>query len=611
MHDQYLTGLAAILVVGMAARWIAWELRLPSILLLLLAGIVAGPVTGWLRPDELFGEAFVPLVSISVGVILFEGGLSLSFRELRDSGNIVRNLVTIGALTTWVITATGAYLILRMDFALSVLIGAILVVTGPTVVIPLLNHVRPKGRISTIIRWEGILIDPVGALLAVLVYEAILAGSFTGHAEAAGLQFLGSIASGVIVGGLAAVLVIVTLKYYLLPDYLQNPFSLTVVVAAFAISNLLRPESGLLATTFMGIVLANQHFIPVKEIVEFKENLRVLVISSLFILLAARLKVSDLATITWRSWAFLAVLIFIARPVSVSLSCLGSDLGQKEREFLSWMAPRGIVAAAVASLFAERLGRTGVEGAEQLVPLTFLVIIGTVTLYGFTAFPLARKLGLAEPSPQGVLFVGAHSWAREMANCLRNEGFETALADSNWQHVTEARLAGLKTYFGGILSEPVLERIDLYGIGRLLALTSNDEANSLAALHFRSIFSRKEVYQLPPKAGREATRKLVSPLYLSGRFLFADDMSYDVLTRRFALGATIKKSNLTKQFDWQAFQERYGGNAVPLFLINSDRELTVVTATNPPKPKPGDTVLALVDAPAEHDEPAPRGADEA
>ncbi len=453
-----------------------------------------------------------------------------------------------------------------------------------------------KYPVSTVIRWEGILNDPVGALLAVVVYELILAG---GQPEGAGGQFLASIGVGILTGVVGAAILILLFRHYLLPDYLQNPFSLSLVVATFTVSNQFQAESGLLATTIMGVVLANQKFVIVRHIVEFKENLRVLVISTLFILLAARLQPSDLQQIDWRAWAFLATLIFLVRPAAIWLSSIGSKLTEPERDFLSWMAPRGIVAAAVTSVFAERLAEAGVAGADRLVPIVFLVIFGTVSLYGLTAFPIAKRLGLAEPEPQGVLIVGAHSWAREMAEILNSEGFQVALADSNWSEVARANLKGLTVYYGGILSEHVLERVNLYGIGRLLAMTSNEEANSLASLHFASIFGRKEVYQLRPYSpGKEASRKQVSPIHLSGRFLFGAQVTYEFLSQRFRQGAKLTRSRLTERFDWNAWNEKYGDDALLLFLIRTGKDkrkkLYVATADRKLKPRAGDVVIGLV-----------------
>ena len=342
MSEHLFIGLTLILVLGIAARWIAWRLHLPSILLLLLSGIMVGPVTGFLNPDEIFGDLLTPLISISVAVILFEGGLSLSIADLREIGSVVRNLVTLGVVVTWAISTGAAYWILGFDITLALLIGAILVVTGPTVVIPLLRHVRPKGQIGSVIKWEGILNDPVGALLAVLIYEAILAGGFHHGPRAVAQEFFESLAAGCFVGFVGAVLIIVLLRYYWIPDFLQNAFSLTMVVSVFAVSNIWKPESGMLATTVMGVVLANQRICAVKHIVEFKENLRVLIISSIFIILAARLELSDLADVGFAGLLFLAVLMLVARPAAVYVSTVGTKLSFEECSFLAWMAPRGI-----------------------------------------------------------------------------------------------------------------------------------------------------------------------------------------------------------------------------------------------------------------------------
>jgi NhaP-type Na+/H+ or K+/H+ antiporter len=469
-EERLLVELAGVLVLGIGAQWLAWRLRLPSILLLLAFGFLVGPATGLLDPDALFRELLFPVVSISVGLILFEGGLSLRLADLREIGRPLWSLITIGALITWVLASWAGHAILRLDAGPALLLGAILVVTGPTVVGPLLRHVRPSGRVAAVAHWEGIVIDPVGAVLAILVYEALAVAPATGMFAAARavLPQLGlTLVVGLAIGGAFALAALELLRRFWVPDFLQNPLLLMLVVGAFAASNLAQPESGLLTVTLMGVVLANQSSVPVKHIIEFKENLRVLLIAALFILLAARVAPSDFTALGWRGPLFVAFLVLVVRPLSVFAATLGTSLQPKERVFLAWLAPRGIVAASVASVFALRMGETG----AGLVPATFLVIVGTVAVYGLTAAPLARRLGLSNPNPQGILFASAHAGARAIAKAVRAAGFPVLLVDNNRGNATAARLEGLPSAFTSILSEDALDGAPQSGLGRLLALT--------------------------------------------------------------------------------------------------------------------------------------------
>ena len=536
----------------------------------------------------------LPIISLSVAVILFEGGLSLSIAEFSEIGSVVRNLITVGILATLLIGAGAAHLILKLDFPLAMLLGALLVVTGPTVIVPLLRHVRPVGQVSSIAKWEGIMNDPIGAMLSVLVFEAILAVGFRKATTLALTGFFKTVLLGGAIGVLGAIVMILLLKRYWIPDFLQNAVTLMMVASAFSVSNLLQMESGLLAVTVMGVVMANQKHATVKHIIEFKENLRILLIPSLFILLAARLQVSDLAQINFGSLAFLGVLMLIARPASVALSTLRSDLNWRERLFLSWLAPRGIVAAAVSSIFALRLVETGYPQAERLVPLTFLVIIGTVAIYGLTASPVARWLQVSHPNPQGVLIVGAHSWARDIASALQEEGYQVLLVDTDRTNISTARMAGLPTFYASILSEYVMDEIELGGIGRLIALTSNDEVNSLATLHFVDIFGRQEVYQFPPESEESERQEAVSQ-HLRGRTLFGKGIAYTYLCDRCASGAVIKTTSLTDEFDYGDFQAFYIEAVIPLFLIDPAGNLMVFATDNPLTPQPGQTLISLVD----------------
>jgi NhaP-type Na+/H+ or K+/H+ antiporter len=592
MSENFLIGLSAIIVLGIVAQWIAWRIQIPSILVLLITGFLAGPVTGFIDPGKLLGDSLFPIVSISVAIILFEGGLSLHFPKLKGVENVVRQLVSTGVIVTWITAAAAAYLLLDLTLSLSILLGAILVVTGPTVVIPLLQHLRVVNRIGSVARWEGIINDPIGASLAVLVFEVIQTSAGESVTTVILSGFIKTTFLGIGLGFVGAVIMVLLMKRYWIPDYLQSPFALMMAVFVFAASNYFQHESGLLAVTMMGIFLANQKYVTIQHIAEFKENLRVLLISGLFILLAARLQISSLSYINLNSFIFLAVLIFVARPLAVWLSTIRSQLNWKERVFLFWMAPRGIVAAAVSSVFALALLEGNHQQAVVLVPLTFLVIIGTVTFYGLTAAPVARWLGLAKSNPQGVIFVGAHDWARAMARELQDTGIQVLLADSNYQNISSARIEGLPTYYGNILSESAIDEIDTSGLGRLIALTANDEVNSLAALHFMEIFERAEVYHLPENTKRGGSKSEVSRI-LKGRTLFGNDINYDTLSNLFSDGAELKSTPLSEEFDYQDFRKHYKNSYIPLFLVDEDGNLTVIATDNTPTPEPGQTLISL------------------
>lgn len=601
-EERLLVELAGVLVLGIGAQWLAWRLRLPSILLLLAFGFLAGPATGLIDPDALFRDMLFPVVSISVGLILFEGGLSLRLADLRQIGRPLWSLITIGALVTWSLASWAGHAVLGLDAGPALLLGAILVVTGPTVVGPLLRHVRPTGSVAAVAHWEGIVIDPVGAVLAVLVYEALAVAPAAGTLGAARamLPQLGlTLVVGLAIGAAFAFAALELLRRYWVPDFLQSPLLLMLVVGAFAASNLAQPESGLLTVTAMGVVLANQGSVPVKHIIEFKENLRVLLIAALFILLAARVAPADFTALGWRGPLFVAFLILVVRPLSVLAGTLGTTLLPKERIFLAWLAPRGIVAASVASVFALRMGDAG----AGLVPATFLVIVGTVAVYGLTAAPLARRLGLSNPNPQGILFASAHSGARAIAKAVKAAGFPVLLVDNNRGNATAARLEGLPSVFTSVLSEDALDGVPQSGLGRLLALTPDDEVNALAALHFREVFGRAEVYQLPPRKGGSPRLDSAAP-HLRGRYAFAPGATYDALDQRFAAGQVVKVTKLSPEFDWTAFRELYGEDALPLFVVTDAGVLQVCVADKVPAPRPGQTVISLVSRPAQRGTPA-------
>lgn len=595
MTEHQLIALASVIVLGIGAQWLAWRLNFPSILFLLIFGFLAGPITGLINVEELLGNLLYPVVSISVALILFEGGLTLRRKDLSEIGSTVTLLISVGVVITWSIATAGAYYILELGLRLSLLLGAILVVTGPTVIGPLLRHIHPKGKVGNILKWEGIIIDPVGAMLAVIVFEALFIGNSQAITQQSIFIIVRTIVAGGFIGAVMAGILVFLIERYWIPDFLQETVTLMLVVASYVISNFFQEESGLFAATLMGMVLANQNRVSIKQIVDFKENLQILIISSLFILLAASMSIDDVRFFNLNSILFIGLLIFVARPLSVYLSTIGSGLNWKERLFLSWLAPRGIVAAAVASIFALKLVKYGVEGADFLVFITFLTIVGTVTIYGLTAAPIARWLDVSNANPQGVLISGGQWWARDIAKALQENGVPVLLVDRNRTHITAARMAGIQAWNGGILSQGILDDLDLSGMGRFIALTSNDEANSLAALNFMEIFESEELYQLPPVLKKGNNTKDRLPHHLRVRYLFGESTTYAYLRDRFIHGAVLKSTKLSDKFSWKDFQSLYGDTAVPLFLINKEKKLRIFTTDSQISPEADQVVIALVD----------------
>lgn len=593
MLDNPLLGLASILVLGTLAQWLAARLRLPSILLLLLTGFVVGPVAGLLDPTELLGDLLFPVVSLSVAIILFEGSLTLNLTELREVGVVVRRLISVGVVVTWIISTAGAYFILGLDLPLALLLGAILTVTGPTVVIPLLRHVRPIGRVSSALKWEGILIDPVGATLAVLVFEVVLADqAVEAYPAAIIVGILRTLLVGGITGVLGAICIYYPLRRFWIPDSLQNPVSVMMVILWFVVANTFQEEAGLLTVTVMGILLANQRSINVNKIVRFKEDLVVLLLSVVFVILAARLQLSDFSQLGINSILFVLLLILVARPLSVMASSIGSQLNWRERAFIAGLAPRGIVAAAVATVFALELAEHGVPQAETLAPIIFLVIIGTVSFYGLLASPLARWLNVAQADPQGIVFVGAHPWARQIAEALQSAGGRVLMVDSNYSNIQDARMMSLPVHFGSILADEIIDELDLNGIGRILAMTSNDEVNALAGHHFAEIFDSVDIYQLAPRTRNDGRNDFASELH--GRIAFGRDLTFNRLRDLFDTGVEIRTTPLTEKYTYKTFRDENGDNAVPLFLTSKDGRIEIFTTDRPLEPLPGQTLISLV-----------------
>lgn len=594
MSEYVLIALGAIVGLGFGAQWLAWQLKIPSILFLLLFGLLAGPVLGYLDPDKLFGQVLIPFVSISVAIILFEGGLTLKISEFKKIGSVVVLLISAGAIITGIVTTIAAYWLLDLNFQVAVLLGAVLTVTGPTVIGPMLRNIRPQKNVGNILKWEGILIDPIGALITILVFEVILIGEVQEAAVAVLFSFTKTVLAGMIMGGLFAFSFAFVVKKYWIPDYLAGTASLAFVVILFVVSNFIQEESGLLACTIMGIVLANQKYASVKRIRDFKENLTLLIIPVLFILLSARLTVADIELLfTPAGVFFLLLLIFIGRPLAVWAATLKSGLKMNEKLFVSSVAPRGIVAAAVSSVFALKLEEFTIPQTEYLVPVTFFVIIGTVIIYGFTSPLVAKWLKISQSDPQGVLIAGGQEWALQIAEVLQEKKFNVIVVDTNRQHINNAKMRGLTAYNESVIGDKIIDDVNLEGIGKLLALTSNDEVNALSVLHFAEIFDKSNLYQLVPN--NEKDEITFSPEHLRGRFLFGKGIHFNFLSKKFAEGAVVKSTNLTEEFTFEDFRMEHGSEVIPLFVINNrNNKLIPFTVGDSVRPEVGNTIVALI-----------------
>jgi NhaP-type Na+/H+ or K+/H+ antiporter len=593
LETHILITLAGIGLLGIFCQLVATWVRLPAILFLLLAGIIAGPITGQLNPDELFGNLLFPFVSLAVAVILFEGSLTLKLIEIKNLKSVVRNLITAGALITLVVMALAAHYLADLDFNISLLFGAVVTVTGPTVIIPMLRTVKPNANISNVLRWEGIVIDPLGALLAVIVFNFIISSETAAVYTSAFMSFGKILLVGGITGAIFAVALGITLRRHLVPEYLRNVLTLTLVLGVYAISDLVQHESGLLAVTVMGIVLTNMEDTDIDDILEFKETLSVFLRSGLFIILAARVDFDEFLTVGWSALLVLGVLMFIARPMAVFTSSVGSELTWKEKLMISWIGPRGIVAAAVASIFAIRLEEAGVPGAELLVPMTFMVIIGTVVIQSATAKTVGTILDVREPDATGALIIGAGNVARKIAKALQEQKIKVTLTDTNWESISLARMEGLPTYYGNPVSEHAELHLDLAGIGMLMGMSGRINSDTLASIKFRSEFGANNVYELI--STRESTmpdKHRISNRH-RGRQLFGEEITYGTMAWWIRNGAEIRTTKLQEEFSFANYLSKHANKAIPLFAINPKSKLYCFAVDKQPEPEPDWSIISL------------------
>ncbi len=581
--------LAGIIILGIVAQWVAWRLKLPAILPLILIGLIVGPLATlytedggkliepiWNGEKGLFpGDGLYYFVSLAISVILFEGGLTLKRSEIKNVGPVITKLITLGSLVTFLAAGLAAHFIFGLSWQISFLFSALIIVTGPTVITPILRNIPLKKDVSTILKWEGILIDPIGALAAVLVFEFISVGGGNGYTMTALMEFGKILLFGFTFGFTFAHGLAFAIKKNLIPHYLLNVVSLSVVLLVFVESEIFAHESGLLAVVVMGMVMGNMDLPNRKELLYFKESLSVLLISILFILLSANINISDLELIlTWKTVGLFAVIVFLIRPLGVFLSSAGSNLLLKEKLFISWVGPRGIVAAGIASLFGSKLITNGVPGAEYITPLVFMIVLGTVLLNATTARLFAKVVKVFLNKSEGILIIGASKVSRLIASYLQKNNRHVVLIDNNESNINKAAKLGLEAFSANIYADSLSDYIELSDVGYLMALTGNSDINKYTIDKFQKDFGENGSFRLVD------ADEMNDPKNNPKEGLFSHTDDFIKLTEAARKNPTIHEIDLNDMEHYEGLIEitKADQDIVPLFLKTPEGELRIISA---------------------------------
>ncbi len=583
--------LAGIIVLGTTAQWVAWKLKLPAILPLILIGLLVGPVstlisadgTKWLEPvwngtEGLFpGERLFNFVSLAISIILFEGGLTLKKEEILNVGPAILKLITLGSLITFFGAGFAAHFIFGISWQISFLFSALIIVTGPTVIAPILRNIPMKKDVSTVLKWEGILIDPIGALAAVLIFEFIRVGEGYDYTSEALIEFGKIIFVGFSIGFTAAYALYFSIKKKLIPHYLLNVASLAIVLAVFVLSDLFAHESGLLTVVIMGMVLGNLKVDGLKEILYFKESLSILLISILFILLSANINISDMLLLyRWETLVLFGIVIFVLRPLGVFVSTSHSGLSFKEKLFISWVGPRGIVAAGIASLFGLKLSMQGEPGAEYITPLVFMIVLGTVLLNATTARLFAKITGVFLKTSDGIMIVGASNFARLIADYLQKNDRRVVLIDNNAENIERAKLLGLEAMQGNVYSDELLEDVELNDIGYLLAVTGNPVLNEYAIDKFSTIFGENGAFRIV------STDEMTEGAQKPKSYLFTHKDDYINLSEVVRDYPFVNEVPINSQEHYNQLLKEINEelHAIPLFLKDNTGFIHIISSLN-------------------------------
>ncbi|MEX1662830.1 cation:proton antiporter [Thioclava sp. 15-R06ZXC-3] len=592
-------------VFGVGAQWLAWRLRLPAIVLMLAAGLIVGPATGLLNPSLEFGDLLGPLIALAVAVILFEGGFTLDLHRLGDARSGVARLVFIGAPLGWLLSTLALVYGAGLSWEAASVFGGIMVVTGPTVIAPLLRTAKLARRPARLLQWEAIVNDPIGALAAVLAFEVVVTlRSNLSMGEAIWHLILGIVFAGA-VGGLVGYAIAWTFRRGKVPEFMKVPVLFATLLATYAVTNSMLHESGLLAVTVMGLVIGNADLPSYEELRRFKEHATVLLVSGVFILLAANIQVDQLAALDWHAALFVALVVLVARPLTVLISLIGTGLARNERLLIALTGPRGVVLVAVAGLFGQRLADLGVADGARIGPLAFVLVLVTVIVHGFTLAPLARKLGLANTDKPGLLIVGGSRFTTAFAQVLMKAEIPVLITDPNHAHLIRARASGVKTFYGDILGEAAEDSVELMSYSTLLAATDNDAYNTLVATDLAPELGRDKVWQVPRlKDDRE---RHALPTQLGGR-RFGAGRTLEGWETLLAEGWVFRTTRITEEYALSDWREKRP-DAAPVLVVSAKGELRFVTDPETMKAETGARIFSLLPAKTLEEESVARAKD--
>ncbi|MEJ6402239.1 cation:proton antiporter [Yoonia sp. 2307UL14-13] len=580
---------ALVGALGVGSQWLAWRLRMPAIVLMLVAGILIGPVTGVFDPDRDIGMLVGPMISIAVAIILFEGGLTLNFHRLSGADKGVRRLVFVGAPLGWLTSAMALHYAAGLSWESSAVFGGIMIVTGPTVIAPLLRTARLSKRPAALLQWEAIVNDPIGALAAVLAFEVVLVLNTATTVGGAVWDLTVGIGIATILGIAGGFGIARAFKQGWVPEYMKVPVLFASLLAIFGVSDYVLHESGLLAVTIMGIYIANANLPSYEELRRFKEHATVLLVSGVFILLAAGLDFAALGRLDWRAVLFVLLVVFVARPLTVLVSLIGSGIPYREQLLVALTGPRGVVLIAVAGLFGDRLLDLGLEDAASIGPLAFVLVATTVVVHGFTLAPFAKLLGLTGTDKPGVVIIGGSPWTTAFAEALQKAEVPVLMTDPNFGHLRGARSAGIPTFSGDILSEAAEQRLELAGYSMLVAATDNDAYNTLVATDLAPEYGRDNVFQVRREKRDSARHQL--PSTLGGRALGADE-THAGLDKLIWEGWTFRVTRLTEEFGFEEWRAKRP-EAYVFARISPGGEITLTNNDDQVRPAPDVRIITL------------------